>query len=60
MQASENKAPKNLVLEEARKAMSAEGINVTKFGMISSSGFEEKVEGIVLIDGDELYGKTDL
>lgn len=50
-----NKAPKSLIEEEKRKAMNAEGINIARFGVVSSSGFEEEVEGVIMIDGEELY-----
>ena len=51
----ENKAPLSLVQEEKRKAMAAGGLAVTRFGMISSSGFEENTDQAVLITGDDLY-----
>ena len=35
--------------------MNAEGINIARFGVVSSSGFEAEVEGVIMIDGEELY-----
>ena len=45
----------SLIKDEKRKAEEIEGIRIARFGMISSSGFEDKVEGAIEIEGKELY-----
>ena len=52
----EAKAASSLVRSEKRKVEEIEGIHASKFGFISSSGFEEEIDGVTLISGEDIYG----
>ena len=54
----ERKAPLSLILAEKKKAVSINALAITRFGIISSSGFEEDSDEAVLISGEELYVQT--
>ena len=50
-----DKVSKVLVEEEYKKVKTISGLNVKSFGIISSSGFEEKEKNIIYVDGEDLY-----
>ena len=52
----EAKAASSLVRSEKRNVEEIEGIHASKFGFISSSGFEEEIDGVTLISGEDIYG----
>ncbi len=51
----EDKAPASLVREEKEKAEAIEGLRISRFGIISSSGFKETDNSIIEISGEDLY-----
>ena len=51
----EKPASTALVANEKNKACGIVGLNASRFGMISSAGFEAPVDGVIEISGDDLY-----
>ena len=55
----EKKIGPELIKKELDKVKSITSFNINVFGIISSSGFEKKEEGIICISGDDIYNLTD-
>lgn len=51
-----NPMPSSQVIEEAEKIRAIQGVEISRIGMVSSSGFEgSRLEGIEYITGQDLY-----